>query len=229
MQSTIFVYMGNILYSANILIVIVGGVLWCRVVDNWGSNLSDNWSSMVDLGLWLVSIVGWSGCNLVVAGFTTNDCVETGVLIGGVVDNAVETIRIVQTVRSLYGISITGFVLLLDITGLYIMNGVREVVFGWSLVFGMLVHGGGNSFHQSWGSMLMVHWSVNLMVRWMVVIRILCAGNSYEGETSDDLKNGSRPVSIKYTMKICDDFKSISVMRSLTLNAILMSAEVVVR
>lgn len=152
--------------------------MWCRIVDNWCNDLCDDWSGMIDLGLWLVGIVDWSGNefvdgsgnDFVVAGFTTNDCVETAVLIGGVVDNTMETIRIVETVRSLYGISITGFMLLFDITGLYIMYRVREVVFGWSFVFGMFVNRGGNSFHQSWGSMLMVHWGVNFMVRWMVII-----------------------------------------------------------
>lgn len=151
---------------------------WSSVVSDWSNDLSYNWGWMVDLRLWLMSIMDWSSNNLVDWGsddvllsswFTTDDSVETVVLIGGVFDDTVVTVSIVQAVGSLDVVAIAGFMLLLDVTGLFIMNGVREVVLGWCLVFGVLVHGSGNSLYQSWGSMLVVHWS-SFMVRWVVVV-----------------------------------------------------------
>lgn len=48
------------------------------------------------------------------------------------------------------GITFAGFLLALNITGMLIMDGVREIVFGWCFVFDMLVNGGGMDGLDEW-------------------------------------------------------------------------------
>ena len=139
---------------------------WSGVVGNWSNYFSYNWSGvvsnwslmMVDLRFSVVDLWGsnifvywssndfvyWGSYNFVVAWFTSDNSVESVVVIGGVFDNTVMTISIVKAVRSLYNISVTAFLLLLDVTGVGVMDGVAEVVFWWSFMFNfnMFVHWG---------------------------------------------------------------------------------------
>ena len=52
-------------------------------------------------------------------------------------------------------ISVTAFVLLLDVTGMGVMDGVAEIVFWWSFMFNfnVFVDWGSNSLDH-WGSMV---------------------------------------------------------------------------
>lgn len=65
---------------------------------------------------------------LVVCGFTLNISVESSVLVGGVLDGAPGTIRLDQGVAAFDAVSIAGFVLRLDITGVAVVHIIREFV-----------------------------------------------------------------------------------------------------
>lgn len=80
---------------------------WSGVVSDWSNDLSYNGGLMVDLRLWLMSIMDWSSNDLVDWGsgnvllscwFTTNDSVETVMFIGSVFNDTVVTVGIVQAV-----------------------------------------------------------------------------------------------------------------------------------
>ncbi|XP_052562895.1 uncharacterized protein LOC120424888 [Culex pipiens pallens] len=86
-----------------------------NVVLDWGNNLGHREDGLDDL-------LGQR--------FTADDGVESVVLIGGVVHNATVTIGIDQGVLSLDVISVTLLLLALDVSGVVIVDGVRELVLG---------------------------------------------------------------------------------------------------
>lgn len=135
---------------------------WSGVVSNWSLVMVYLWFSVVylwssnDFVYWGNDFVYWGGgYNFVAWWFTTYDSVETVVIIGGIFDNTVMTISIIKAVRSMYNISVTGFLLLFNVTGFGVMDGVAEVVFWWSFmfVFNMFVDWGGNGFNN-WSSVV---------------------------------------------------------------------------
>lgn len=67
---------------------------------------------------------------LVANGLTTDDGVESVVGISGVLDDTVVAIGIVKAVRAVDDISFAGLLLTLDVSGLLVMDLVREVVLG---------------------------------------------------------------------------------------------------
>jgi hypothetical protein len=80
------------------------------------------------------------------------------VLVRRVFDGTTMTIRFDQRVFTLDLVAVTGFLLVFHITGVFIMDGVREFVLGWAVVFLMVaaigvVVGGTNSFQQNWSSL----------------------------------------------------------------------------
>ena len=83
------------------------------VIHLWGGNVFVYWSN--DFG-------NWGGYNFVASWFTTNNSVETVVIISGVFNNTVVTVSIVKAVRSMYNISVTAFLLLLNVSGFSVMD-----------------------------------------------------------------------------------------------------------
>ncbi|KFB42443.1 structural maintenance of chromosomes protein 6-like protein [Anopheles sinensis] len=77
--------------------------------------------------------VHWLG-DLHSSGFTTDDGVESGVVVGVVVDDAVVAVGVQQRVLAMDLISVARLVLALDVSGVLVMDGVRELVVGRSMV-----------------------------------------------------------------------------------------------
>ena len=73
----------------------------------WGSNNFGNWSY-----------------DFVSAWFTSDNCVEAIVVISGVFYNTVVTVSIVEAVGSMYNISVTAFLLLFNVSGMFVMDRV---------------------------------------------------------------------------------------------------------
>lgn len=160
-------------------------VHWIGNLGNWGNVVVSNWSD--NLGDWDNGLD-----NLVTKRFTLHHGVKSIVFISGVVNNSTVSIGINQGVLSLNIVSVTFFLLALDVTSLFIMDRVLELVFSGSIgIFDVLdsldqsrlqgldqswLH----SFHQSWLSMVL---------RLLVVMRIvvLCSGNSHQSEQSNEL------------------------------------------
>ena len=101
---------------------------WLAVVRWLGSNnfswLSDNfgngWLGDDFLNNWLRDLdIGW---------FAMDDRVETIVVIGGVLDGTLVSIRVDQTVLTVHLIPMARFTLLLDVAGMVIVNTVGEIV-----------------------------------------------------------------------------------------------------
>uniref|UniRef100_A0A8W7NZM1 Uncharacterized protein n=1 Tax=Anopheles coluzzii TaxID=1518534 RepID=A0A8W7NZM1_ANOCL len=67
-------------------------------------------------------------------GLTAHDGVESGVMISMVVDDALVTVGVQQRVLSVDFVSVASFVLALDVSGVLVMDGVRELVVGRSVV-----------------------------------------------------------------------------------------------
>lgn len=149
---------------------------WSRVVSNWSGSIVSYWSN--NFGNWLNNFMaGW---------FTVNNSIETIVVIGCVFNYTVMTIGIQKAVWSMDSISITGFVLAFDISGMFIMNRVGEIVFGWSFIFNLFVNWSSNCFYN-WCSM--VNWSSLVMLSWlmMFVSMVLSTGNSYKSSKGEEL------------------------------------------
>uniref|UniRef100_A0A182QA47 Uncharacterized protein n=1 Tax=Anopheles farauti TaxID=69004 RepID=A0A182QA47_9DIPT len=72
---------------------------------------------------------------------TTDDGVESVVLIGSVVDDAAVTIGIDQSVLSDHVISVAILLLALDVAGVVIVHGVLELVLGRSIRVFNVLHG----------------------------------------------------------------------------------------
>uniref|UniRef100_A0A182Q213 Uncharacterized protein n=1 Tax=Anopheles farauti TaxID=69004 RepID=A0A182Q213_9DIPT len=111
-----------------------------RVVRNRGSLMMLDGS----VGYWSMSIAGHVHRlsdhfvhrlgDLHSRGLTTDNSVESEVVIGMVVDDTVMAIGVQQQVLSMDLISVTGLVLALDVSGMLIMHGVRELVVGRGMV-----------------------------------------------------------------------------------------------
>lgn len=84
---------------------------WCNMMNNW-SNMMDNWSMSMDC---------W--CTL------WDNCVETMMIIGCVVNGTDWTVWFNEGVLSFYNITISGFMLWFNITGMWIMNSIVEWIF----------------------------------------------------------------------------------------------------
>lgn len=67
--------------------------------------------------------------------FTSHHRIEAVVLIGGIVDGAMQTIRVEQTVRSLHVVAVPLLVLLLNVAGVRVVHRVRERVLCGRIVF----------------------------------------------------------------------------------------------
>uniref|UniRef100_A0A182P159 Uncharacterized protein n=1 Tax=Anopheles epiroticus TaxID=199890 RepID=A0A182P159_9DIPT len=101
---------------------------WRNIVCHWYGDFR-HWNGGLDQ---LVSLQG----------FTADDGVESVVFIGGVVNHTAVTIGINQSVLSLNVISVAFLLLALDVSGVVIMHGVRELVLSGSFHFYFL--------HQRW-------------------------------------------------------------------------------
>lgn len=82
-----------------------------------------------------------------------DDRVETVDLVRGIVDNTVDTIGLYQRVRSLNGVTVASFFLFFDVTGVAVVDGVREFVMSRCLGLGVDVLGDGSLgiVDRSWG------------------------------------------------------------------------------
>uniref|UniRef100_A0A182U4H1 Transmembrane protein n=1 Tax=Anopheles melas TaxID=34690 RepID=A0A182U4H1_9DIPT len=138
--------------------------------------------------------------------FTTDDGVESVVVISSVIDNAAVTISIDQGVLSLDDISMAFLLLALNISGVIIMHIVRKLVLGRSIGIFDVLHGlhqsrldsfdqsGLDSLEQRWLLVNYLLWLVLvvfglMMVLWLLVLLIvLGAGHSDNSEQSDVLK-----------------------------------------
>uniref|UniRef100_A0A182J8G6 Uncharacterized protein n=1 Tax=Anopheles atroparvus TaxID=41427 RepID=A0A182J8G6_ANOAO len=76
--------------------------------------------------------------NFDVGRFAANDGVESVMLVGGVVDDALMTVGVQQRVLALHLVSVACFVLALDIPGVIVVDGVRELVVGRRVLFDLL-------------------------------------------------------------------------------------------
>lgn len=105
------------------------------------------------------------------AGLTMNDGVESVMVIGGVLDGALVSVRVDQTVGSVNGIALAGFVLLFDVAGVRIVDAVREIVVGRCVgIFHVMVR-----FNQERCVVDGVHWNCDGV------------GGCHEGEQDDKL------------------------------------------
>jgi hypothetical protein len=218
------------------------------LLDNWGDNLNLSWGLVlvVLLGWGLVLVVLWGSLDVLVLDwgdvfldnglgddllddwlgnnfvslnwFATDLSVESVVVISGVVNDSAVTVSVDQRVLSWDGAVLGDFVLLLDVSGMGIMDIIVEFVVGWFFVLDDLLD-------QSWLHDLLddcwLVWLddsrglVVLLVLWflMIVVIVLVLGwcNSDQSEQSDELK------SIEKVWEIQGKFLSPS---QLTLNAI---------
>lgn len=102
---------------------------WLR--DHFGNRLGNG-----DLLYWLWDLdVGW---------FTVDYSIETVVIISSVFDGTLVSISIDQTVLAMDLIAVTGFVLILDVSGVFIVHSIGEVVLSVVIVVQF------NLFHQRW-------------------------------------------------------------------------------
>ena len=176
------------------------GSMGVRVMGNWGGMDMDGLGN--DLVHWLSDLhVGW---------LTTDDGVESGVMIGMVIDDTLVAIGIDQAVLSMDLISVAGLVLALDVSGVLIMDGVRELVVGRSVVLDFLHNGvmdwssvdGGHVVNWSgMDSSYVMHWSGMMMGRSVQLEALVGrgvsnvsmlrdytgAGNSDQGGQKDEL------------------------------------------
>lgn len=83
----------------------------------------------------LLSVVhGSRHGNLDVRRLATNDRIKAGVLVGGVLDDALETIRVDQLVAAGDGVAVARLLLRLDVAGMLVVHRVGELVVGGCLV-----------------------------------------------------------------------------------------------
>lgn len=122
--------------------------------------------------------------------FTTDNSIESMMFISGIFNNSTITVSINDCVVSLYIISITCFLLTLDITGMFIMNFIVKFILSWSIfVFNMFV-GWGSSRSSN---ILMLNWSsYNLVLNWssnilfvLVFFDWCCTSDSSKSEDCD--------------------------------------------
>lgn len=86
---------------------------------------------------WSVSVVGnWSSDNLlhVCGGCLVDDCIESVVVIGGVINGTHGTVGFDEGVLSLNNISVALFGLGLDVTGVWVLDSIVERVLGVRLL-----------------------------------------------------------------------------------------------
>lgn len=170
---------------------------WLIMVDR-GSSVG-NWS--YNFGNWGNKLGNWSnGLNSVVSlkRLTTDNSVETRVFIRGVFDHSAESISVNQSVNSLHVISMTFLLVALDVSGLFIMNRVLELIFSRSIRIFNVLHSFDqsrlqslnqsrlNSFHQSWLSMVL--WL--MLVLWLMIVMgivVLGSSNSQQSKQSNEL------------------------------------------
>lgn len=138
--------------------VIVSWVGNLRNVRNWGNVVVGNGSN--ELSHWNHSLD-----NLMGQRFTADNSVESIVFVSGVVHNATESIGINQGILSNDVVTVTFFLLALDISGRVIVHRVRELIFGRSFCVFHVFDGNGQND---------------------------CAGNSHQGEESQELEINGR-------------------------------------
>jgi len=101
---------------------------------NWGGMY--NWSSNILLYNWSRDIFHLLWCFVVSSHvFTLNLGLETVVFVSAVVHDALVTIGINQTVVSLNIVTVTHFLLALDVSGVAVMDSILKAVLSWCLVF----------------------------------------------------------------------------------------------
>lgn len=102
------------------------------------------------------------------------------------------------------GITFAGLFLALNIAGMLIMDGVREVVFGWCFVFDLLVNGGGVDGLDDWcmdgmdgmDSGCMINWGsfyigrLNVLVNGMGMMVVGCMIVSVQFDGAGGSNNG---------------------------------------
>lgn len=161
-------------------------ILWLWVVSNWGCGNFSNWCN-----------------NFVTTWLTTNNSIKAIMFIGCVFNSSIITIGIKKTVRSMYIVTITNFMLIFNVTGMFIMNFIWKIIFGWCIfVFNMFIYWSdsfynwcsmincwcGYSFNNSW-SRMMINWCCNrfyygciwilywtglvLLVLWFMIMMII--------------------------------------------------------
>jgi hypothetical protein len=160
-------------------------------VIGWGNNLS-NWSGVSSIG-WGDNLGNWGnsrGDSLNTGWGTVDDGVETVDWIGGVVDGSQGTIGFDELVLSSDDISITGFVLVLVVSGDGIMDRVAEAVL-WMWVVWLrgdgLDNGRGHNLGH-WGGVSSIGWGYD---NWA------SAGGSQESGESDELKREDKSLTIR--------------------------------
>lgn len=137
-----------------------GNLNWSRsgvMVDgwSWGWIMVDSWSwgrVVVVLWSWVRVMFDFWHWNLNVGRFTVNDCIETAVFVGCVLNDTLETVGIDQFIVAGHNVSFARFLLALDIAGMFIVDGIGEFVFGRCfmvlLVFLVMVLGSGQGDSQ---------------------------------------------------------------------------------
>lgn len=82
------------------------------------------------LGMAVMLCIGSRHRNPNVCRFTVDGGMETSMLIGRVLNDAFESVRIDQLVASVHDITVTRLLLRLDIAGMLIVDAVRELIMG---------------------------------------------------------------------------------------------------
>jgi hypothetical protein len=101
---------------------------WGSSISDWTSSISD-WTSVVDLGDNWGSVDGFGDS----WGRSVDDSVESVDVISGVGDSSDGTVRLNKGVLSLDGISVSGFLVSLRISGKSVLDGVSVGVL-WVVV-----------------------------------------------------------------------------------------------
>lgn len=127
-------------------------MVWYLVVVMDGCVSVGDWCWRVVLHDWDWVSVDWGGL--------VNDCVESVVVIGGVVNSSDRAVRFDEGVLSLDDISVAFFGLGLDVSGMWVLNSVVERVFRvgdgfWNVVVDWCVGNIGRGVVVGW------QWSVH--------------------------------------------------------------------
>lgn len=112
--------------------------------QSWGSVFSYNWGSDWSYSLHSYRVCGW---------LTVDDGIETVMCIGGVFYGTFAAVGFYEGVAAMDSVSLAGFLLGFDITGVWVVDGVLEVVVSWGILFS-------DKSLLDWGSVC--DWSSNL-------------------------------------------------------------------
>lgn len=170
--------------SSHDMMVDRGGIV-LLVVDRGSIVLLvvDNWSGVLVVMDWGSDDLVHGSNDLVASWLTVNHSVEAIVVVSSVLNYTVVTVSIEKAVGSVNNIAITALVLLLDVSGVFIVNGVGEIILGRSFVFHVLHKGGLEVLDHSW--LMMVH-RLMMMVITMMVLN--SADSGHKGKSHDELK-----------------------------------------